>query len=240
MKPINITEDGIIEFYGNKVGFLDNGTANIDIMFDRPELTEYLSTECLYKIERREGLFDRLANEKNNTIEPIKLCRIYRLNAEADVRMKFVGLSELEKQGFSKPDPKNYSVVFDGNIGTDNLEKIYSLMQDRERGFAEGTMLFISDVVELYDDSSSTFYYVDKYDFKEIAFTDNETQKSVVKTNVEKNIESNKESIQYDESNGEEKTYTFTWRRCYEDEHDCESGKTYESGQAKGLCNDMF
>ncbi len=50
------------------------------------------------------------------------------------------------------------------------MEEIYTKFNlNHPHGFT-GHSLSISDVIELYDDNGSEFYYVDRFGFKEIDF----------------------------------------------------------------------
>ena len=40
---INITTSGIIEYYGNQVGFVKDNKAVVDVMFQREEIAEFLT-----------------------------------------------------------------------------------------------------------------------------------------------------------------------------------------------------
>ena len=41
MKTINISSDGVIEYYGNRAGFVRNNTATVDEMFRKEDLESY-------------------------------------------------------------------------------------------------------------------------------------------------------------------------------------------------------
>ena len=166
---MDITEYGVIEFYGNMAGYVKQNTAYIDPMFEKDELIKYLKEEKLLKVQLQNGVYDKLIQGKAYEEPDVKCCRIYRIKPEADARIKFIGIDELERRGFGKPDPKNYSVVFDGNIGTDDLERIYTLLNDEAYPQKEAS-LFISDIIELYNEKERTFYYVDQFKFKQIDF----------------------------------------------------------------------
>ena len=83
--------------------------------------------------------------------------------------MKFIGYNELLEQ-FGEPDPDNYQTVYDGPVETNELEELYAKFNlDHPPGY-EGHSLSMSDVVELYDNSGSSFHYVDRFGFREISF----------------------------------------------------------------------
>lgn len=54
-----------------------------------------------------------------------------------------------------------YQAVFDGTVSTNSLDGIWEAFCRRSLG-SDGQPLAISDLVELYDDSGSEFYYVDR------------------------------------------------------------------------------
>ena len=84
--------------------------------------------------------------------------------------MKFIGYDTLVTR-FGEPDPQNYHMVYDGEIETNELERIYDKFDDGQEvpGYT-GHSLSMSDVIELYDEEASEFYYVDYRDFKPVAF----------------------------------------------------------------------
>lgn len=180
MTSVKISENGIIEFYGNKAGFVKNRTAYIDKMFERRELTEVLTQSYALKVESRDGIYDRLISGEEAQTEMLKLCRIYQLKPSVDVQMKFISLSDMERLGFGKPNIKNYDVVYDGNIETNDLDEIYGkLYIDAEVEGYSGHAMTMSDVIELYDDNESAFYYVDKGGYTRIRFSDEEPEISI-------------------------------------------------------------
>lgn len=177
MTPVKISEKGIIEFYGNKAGFVKDRAAYIDTMFDRPELTEVLEQSYSFAVKSMDGIYDRLASGNEVQTELLKLCRIYQLKPNVDIRMKFISLNDMERLGFGKPNIKNYNIVYDGNIETNDLDEIYGkLYIDTEVDGYSGHAMAMSDIIELYDDSGSDFYYVDKGGYTQICFNDNEPE----------------------------------------------------------------
>jgi len=83
--------------------------------------------------------------------------------------MKFIGYDELLER-FGEPDPNNYQAVYDGEVETNNLDELFAKFNLNHPPGYEGHSLSMSDVVELYDSSGSTFHYVDRFGFKEISF----------------------------------------------------------------------
>lgn len=99
----------------------------------------------------------------------IKDCRVWQLKPDVDIRMKFIGYDELCRE-FGPPDPDNYRQVYDGAVETNDLEALYTKFNtDHPVGY-EGHSLSMSDVLELYDESGSTFHYVDRFGFQQVDF----------------------------------------------------------------------
>lgn len=88
--------------------------------------------------------------------------------------MRFIGLDAMA-QKFGGPTPEQYHVVYDGRIQDNDLEKLWNKFSRTPLG-PDGQPLAISDVVELYNTSGSTFFYIDRYGFQPIEFVDNPSQ----------------------------------------------------------------
>ena len=169
MKTINISSDGIIEYYGNRAGFVRNNTATVDEIFRKEDLESYLNAQKDLHVVWKSGVYDMLVKGVIEESVTLKMCRIYQLKPDVDMRMKFIGYDELEKRGFGKPDMNNYRVVYDGNIGTNDLEEIYTILnQDNKPEGFTGYSLSVSDIIELYDEDGSEFQYVNKIGFVEV------------------------------------------------------------------------
>lgn len=203
MTSVKISENGIIEFYGNKAGFVKNRTAYIDKMFERRELTDVLRQSYALKVESRDGIYDRLISGEEAQTEMLKLCRIYQLKPSVDVQMKFISLSDMKRLGFGNPNIKNYDVVYEGNIETNDLDEIYGkLYIDAEVDGYRGHAMTMSDVIELYDDNESTFYYVDKGGYTRIRFSDEEPEISI-------ELQNEKEAVNMPEETETEEKVVF-------------------------------
>ena len=114
-------------FYGNMVGYVKDNTAVVDEMFQTDELTRYL-TRLNLTPQWEEGVFDRLTAGEvpgEELGQPQKGCRIWQLRKDVDVTMRFIGYEDLVKK-FGEPDADNYTQVFDGDLGTNDLEQIYA------------------------------------------------------------------------------------------------------------------
>lgn len=166
MKSINISKEGLVEFYGNRAGYIKDNTAVMDEMFRRDEIEQHLKNENIMNVIWKNGVYDKLIQGETEDLFMLKNCRIHQLKPDVDMRMKFISYAELQKRGFGNPDMSNYKIVFDGSLGTNDLEKIYELLNREERPETyAGYPLSQSDVIELYDGDGSEFYYVDSYGF---------------------------------------------------------------------------
>lgn len=177
MKGIQIKNNRIF-YYGNTAGYIENGKAIVDPLFQNQELSDYLTKNQGLELEWRNGTFSRLAEGKldpEGNLQILKRCRVYQLRPDADVMMKFIGYDKM-KERFGEPDPANYMTVYDGEVETNDLEELFAKFNlDHPPGY-EGHSLSMSDVVELYDGSGSSFHYVDRSGFREISFQEPEQE----------------------------------------------------------------
>lgn len=184
MKSINITKEGILEYYGNRVGYIRNNTAYVDEMFQKADIQEFLTNESGIPVEWQKDIFDKLIRgELDNTNQlTLKNCRLYQLKNTTNVEMRYIKYNELKAKGFGEPNISDYKVVYDGNVGTNNLEEIYDRFDRGEMSgdFKEGG-IYISDVIELYDEKSSAFYYINPTGFEKLEHF-NEPKIEAVKT----------------------------------------------------------
>ena len=88
MNKVNITDKGILEYYGNRAGFVKNDTAYVDEMFRKKDIEEFLSGENGLNIEWRNDIYDRLVQGNVEVSESltVKGCRLYQLKAATDIR----------------------------------------------------------------------------------------------------------------------------------------------------------
>ena len=165
-------KNGLISYYGNPAGYTEKEKAVVDRIFQNEELSTWLKSLSLTP-EWTDGVMERLiAGEQMTGMEPsapLKSVRIWQLKMETDVRMKFISLDDMIK-GFGEPDPENYRIAYDGQLGTNDLEDIYTRCNvDHPPGY-KGHSLSMSDVVELYDGDSSEYHYCDHFGFQKINF----------------------------------------------------------------------
>lgn len=164
---------GLISYYGNPAGYTDKGNAVVDSIFKNEEFTSWLQEHDLVP-QWMDGVMERLLAGEQLTgnmeaAAPLKSIRIWQLKPDTDVYMKFISLDEMTNQ-FGEPAPKHYNIVYDGQLGTNDLEAIYSRCNTNHPPGYKGHSLSMSDVVELYDEEGSEFHYCDRFGFKQIAF----------------------------------------------------------------------
>lgn len=171
MNGIHIKNDRI-QFYGNIAGYIENDMAVVDPMFDCEELKDYLTEKQGLKVQWTNGVFDRMANSKTDIegkTSLLKNCRIYQLKPDVDIMMKFISYDDLVER-FGEVEPENYQVVYDGQLETNDLDGIYEKFNLNHPPDYKGHSLSMSDVIELYDNTGSSFHYVDQFGFKQIEF----------------------------------------------------------------------
>ena len=171
MNNIQIKND-LILYYGNKAGYIDNGKAVVDPLFRKDELRSYLTEKEGLELEWRSGVYEGLTEGRIHPaggVRLLKSCRVWQLRPDVDPMMKFIGYDELLER-FGEPDPDNYRTVYDGEVDTNNLDELFAKLNLAHPPGYEGHSLSMSDVIELYDKSGSSFHYVDRFGFKEISF----------------------------------------------------------------------
>lgn len=150
-------------YYGNPVGYRTEQGVVADSMFRREELEDWLAKKGL-AVQRTDGVYDRLSTggyqAAADSGPALKACRIWQLGPSAPTAMRFIGLNRMSKE-YDGPDLSHYQVVFDGTVSTNSLDGIWEAFCRKPLG-SDGQPLAISDLIELYDDSSSEFYYVDR------------------------------------------------------------------------------
>ncbi len=159
-----------IIWYDNCVGYEDDGTAVVDEMFRSPELEEQLERLNL-KPQWKPGVYDRLLSGKppEKAVDELKRCRVWQFKPESDIGKRFLSYKE-QIQRYDALSREDYHVVYDGQMGTNELEEIYRRCnEDHPEGY-EGWSMSMGDVVELYDEETSEFYYCDRMGFQKIEF----------------------------------------------------------------------
>ena len=168
-------KNGLLVYYGNPAGYVKDDRATVDTMFQSKEFEEWLS-EKKFNANWAEGIFERLSKGEKlgdplETSSPLKNVRIWQLKSDSNLELRFRAYVEVLKVS-GEPSRENYNVVFDGGLDTNNLEFIYTKFNMDHPSDFKGHSLSISDVVELYDENSSEYHYVDQFGFKAIEFAD--------------------------------------------------------------------
>lgn len=169
MKLIQI-QNGVIVYYGNRVGMVQDKQAVVDPMFEREELKDFLSRQRdIREIKWQNGMFDRLANHTELSPGPpaLKNVRVWQLKPDVDIRMKFISYEEMCRQ-FGPPNAEQYQLVYDGAVETNDLEALYMKFNTEWPEGYTGHSLSMSDVLELYDREGSSFHYVDRFGFQKV------------------------------------------------------------------------
>lgn len=101
--------------------------------------------------------------------------KIYQINKERDSNdVKFFGLKHLKQfQGSEKVDASLYDEVFDGEVETTNLEKIFRQFNTEFHPLFRGHSLSISDVVVM----EGRAHFCESVGFEQIEFDESLTQK---------------------------------------------------------------
>lgn len=183
MNPIQI-DNGIIIYYGNRAGRVEDGCAVVDPMFKGQELERFLERRRhIRAVKWMDGIFDRLmaAPREGGTTQALKNVRVWQLKPDVDVRMKFIGYDELCSR-FGPPDKANYQTVYDGAVETNDLEALYTKFNMNHPPGYKGHSLSMSDVLELYDETGSTFHYVDRFGFKDVDFSGSQQAQAQAQT----------------------------------------------------------
>ena len=165
-------KSGLISYYGNPAGYTEKDAAVVVRIFQTEELTGWLAGHSLTP-KWTDGVMARLmAGEQAGAMEaaaPLKNVRIWQLDPETDVYMKFISLDEMTKS-FGAPMPEHYRMAYDGQLGTNDLESIFERCNVNHPPGYNGHSLSMSDVVELYDGTGSEYHYCDRFGFKQIEF----------------------------------------------------------------------
>lgn len=165
-------ERDLISQGGVLVGYFEDGTAVLDSAFFGCDVGHRL-IRAGRAVRWQPGVAKRL-EQQAQTRPKMRSVRVWQLKPEADLNKKFIGYWELTDRfgGLSRSD---YQVVFDGQLDTDHPEELYERFNagTLPQGY-RGHRLTISDLVEIYDESHSEFWYLDLEGFVPAMF---ETEK---------------------------------------------------------------
>lgn len=98
--------------------------------------------------------------------------RIYQIIPERDIhRIKFREM-EIMRQHYKDVVPAEiYGCVYDGDLQTDDLEEIFTILNTGRPEDYKGHSLSVSDIVELEDDNGKCrFFYCDVFGFQAVRF----------------------------------------------------------------------
>ena len=93
-------------------------------------------------------------------LRPMKKCRIYQIKPQSK-EFLFLPYKKIEEQGFAVPPSEAYTMVYDEPLATDDLDEIFYIFNCRHPQNYCGRSMSVSDLVELYDDNESIYYYCD-------------------------------------------------------------------------------
>lgn len=169
-----IDEAHRIMWYDNWIGYEEGDTAVVDNMFQSPELEEQLERLKLKPLWKP-GIYEYVSAGKLpiKKVAGLKRIRVWQQVLRSDAAKLFLSYKELVER-FGEPDSDNYILVFDGELETNDLEEIYSLCNGSKPYGYVGRYMSMGDIVELYDDKSSAFYYCDRTGFQEFEFAQKE------------------------------------------------------------------
>ena len=141
----------------------EGGTAVIDADFWAGETARSLARRG-DKMRFEPGVAKKLKTEEEKKPLPRKV-RVHQVKPQAVPEKKFISYALLY-QRFGGISPEDYQVVFDDQLDIDDLNRLYEVFNAPvlPQGYT-GHRLSVSDVVELYDDSGSEFWFLDEEGF---------------------------------------------------------------------------
>ena len=158
-----MTEHQLIHQGGILIGYFEGGTAVMDADFWAGETARSLARRG-DKMRFEPGVAKKLKTEEEKKPLPRKV-RVHQVKPQAVPEKKFISYALLY-QRFGGISPEDYQVVFDDQLDTDDLNRLYEVFNAPvlPQGYT-GHRLSVSDVVELYDDSGSEFWFLDEEGF---------------------------------------------------------------------------
>lgn len=167
MTGIRIDAGGRVLCYGNPAGYVNGDRAVVDPLFQTDELSEFLEKQR-FKVIWRNGTYDRLflGDGSEARSSPLKGCRIWQLRPGTPFGLRFIPYADSLAR-FGTPCLSNYAAVYNGQVETNELEALFEKFSAVEPppGYS-GYPLSMSDLVELYDEGGSIFYYCDRFGFQ--------------------------------------------------------------------------
>ena len=156
-------ERQLIHQGGIAIGYFDGDTAVLDEDFWAGEVSHNLAYRGA-KMRYEPGLAQKLLAEEEKKPLPRKV-RVHQMKPQTTLEKKFICYALLY-QRYGGITPEDYRVVFDGRLDTDDLNQLYEVFNEEKlpKGYT-GHRLSVSDVVVLYDESGSEFWYLDEEGF---------------------------------------------------------------------------
>ena len=148
MQRIFIDNHDRILYYSNPAGYIAGKEAVVDTMFQTQELERFLQKQSL-TIRWEDGVYDRLLlGQRGGRFDPeappLKSCRVWQLTRDSPINMRFIPYEALLER-FGQPDRKHYETVYDGLVGTNDPEEIYTLFRDPVPGYPDAMSLLLGD-----------------------------------------------------------------------------------------------
>lgn len=158
-----MTERQLIHQGDISIGYFEGGTAVMDADFWAGETARGLARRG-DKMRFEPGVAKKLKTEEEKKPLPRKV-RVHQVKSQAVPEKKFICYALLY-QRFGGISPEDYQVVFDDQLDTDDLNRLYEVFNAPvlPQGYT-GHRLSVSDVVELYDNSGSEFWFLDEEGF---------------------------------------------------------------------------
>lgn len=156
-------ERNIIRQGGVAIGYFDGDIAVLDGDFIGREIGRRL-TRSGCPMSWQPGVAKILEQDAAGKPE-IRSVRVHQLKPGVDPGKKFIGYAQLY-QRYGGVDPDDYCVVFDGKLDADSPDELYERLSASRlpKGY-QGHKLTISDVVEVYSEAGSEFWYLDLESF---------------------------------------------------------------------------
>ncbi len=172
---VSLDERQRVLLLGRPIGYIQKGAATVDEACHLLEVNRFLLPRCK-SVRFAPGVAKKLEHdEMMSKAHLIRRARVYQLKAGVDPEMRFIGYERL-MAAHGGVDPENYTVVFDGEVGSTDPETVYRMLRDTLKPGSAGCVagsvhaLSLSDVLELYNPKESRFFYIDTFALKPVDF----------------------------------------------------------------------
>ena len=129
MQRIFIDNHDRILYYSNPAGYIAGKEAVVDTMFQTQELERFLQKQQFPSAGRTVSMTASCWGS-GAAAPPLKSCRVWQLTRDSPINMRFIPYEALLER-FGQPDRKHYETVYDGLVGTNDPEEIYTLSATR-------------------------------------------------------------------------------------------------------------